>query len=90
MMRVTVLICLLLPTLPAAAQDRKPADIKPLTAQDCAKITRRPQGDFVVSGEITIGDITIADSNISKNGFVMNGADNYEVVQRSCFNGKSL
>ena len=88
-MRVAFMVSALI-IAPAAAQAQapKPPEVKLLTPAECSQITKRPQGDFLVKGSVTIGGMTISDSNVPPHGIVMNGIDNFDVIQRSCFNGR--
>jgi hypothetical protein len=88
-MRVALMVSALIiaPTV-AQAQQGKPPEVKLLTPAECSQITKRPQGDFFVKGPITIGGMTIKDSNVPPHGIVINGIDNFDVIQRSCFSGR--
>jgi hypothetical protein len=88
MLKPYVSLGLALFSFSATAQERKSPDVKLLTPAECAMITKRPQGDFYVTGPIKIGSLTISNQNVPKHGFVMDGIDNYDVIERSCFDGK--
>jgi hypothetical protein len=72
----------------AQAEQPKPPEVRLLTPAECSQITRRPQGEFMVKGSLTIGQLTIEDSNVFPNGLVINGIDFFEVIRRSCFSGR--
>ena len=88
-MRVALMLsALIIATGAAQAQSPRPSEVKLLTAAECSQITKRPRGDFYVKGPIKIGGMTIQESNVPPHGIVMNGIDNFDVIQRSCFNGR--
>jgi hypothetical protein len=89
-MRVALMVSALV-IAPAAAQAQapKPPEEILLTRVECRQITKRPDGDFFVNGPIKIGEMTIQDQNVSPDGVVLNGIDNFDVIQRSCFSGRS-
>jgi hypothetical protein len=88
-MRTTIVVStLVIASAVAQAQTQNPPEVKLLTPTDCSQITKRPQGDFYVKGPIRIGGMLIQNSNVPPHGMVMNGIDNFDVIQRSCFNGK--
>jgi hypothetical protein len=71
------------------AQERKaPPEIKMLSPEECALISKRSENDYYVKGPVTIGGITIEKSNLTRKGVIFNGDDHFEVIQRSCFGGK--
>ena len=73
---------------PAGAQERKsPPEIKMLTPEECALITKRSENDYYVKGPVTIGGITIEKSNLTRKGVIFNGVNHFEIIQRSCFGG---
>jgi hypothetical protein len=71
-----------------AAEPQKAPEIKMLTPTECALITKRSDNEFYVKGPVVIGGITMTESSLSKNGIILNGVDNFDVINRSCFNGK--
>jgi hypothetical protein len=71
-----------------AAEQQKTPEIKMLTPAECALITKRSDNEFYVKGPVVIGGITMTESSLSKNGIILNGVDNFDVINRSCFNGK--
>ena len=76
--------------LPALAQQRPaPADVKMLTPAECALIDKRSENEFYIRGPVIIGGVKIWDQEIKRRGISVNGVDNFDVVQRSCFMGKS-
>jgi hypothetical protein len=74
----------------AAAEQQKPPSVKMLAPAECALITKRSDDEFYVKGPITIGSVTLTDSSISRKGIIVNDVDNFDVINRSCFNGKPM
>jgi hypothetical protein len=73
----------------AVAHERKaPPEIKMLTAEECALIIKRSENDYYVRGPVTIGGITIEKSNLTRKGVIFNGANHFDIIQRSCFGGE--
>jgi hypothetical protein len=72
----------------ASAQERKTPEVKMLTPAECALITKRSDNEFFIKGPVTIGVSTFEESSVSPNGVNYNGIDNFDVINRSCFNGK--
>jgi hypothetical protein len=62
--------------------------VKLLTPAECAQITKRSDTQFYIKGPLTIGGVTIENSTLTPNGIVFNGVDNFDVIKRSCFNGR--
>jgi hypothetical protein len=87
-MRHALAIFVLVIASNAEAQQQNAPEVKLLTPAECEQITKRPEGDFFVKGPVKIGMVTIENSNVPPHGIVMNGIDNFDVIQRSCFNGK--
>lgn len=71
----------------AAEQEKTPA-VKMLTPAECAQITKRSDNEFHVKGTVTIGGVTMTDSSIGRNGIIFNDVDNFDVINRSCFQGR--
>jgi hypothetical protein len=90
-MRVAIMVSALI-IVPAAAQAQapKPPEMILLTRVECRQITKRPKGDFFVNGPIKIGEMTIQDQTVSPNEQIMNGIDNFDIIQRSCFSGRPI
>jgi hypothetical protein len=74
----------------ANAQERKAPEMKMLTPAECALITKRSDNEFYIKGPVTIGGMTFAESSLTRKGIVNKGVDNFDVVNRSCFNGKAM
>ena len=72
----------------ASAQGLRKDDIKPLSPAECALIEKRTDQEYYITGPVTIGRATIKNSSVLKGGIVMNGVDNFDVINRSCFSGK--
>jgi hypothetical protein len=88
MRRILFLTILLSAVTPCIAQQQSPPQIKMLSPSECAVIEKRPIGDYMVNGTINIGNITISNSNVSRDGINYGGIDPFDVITRSCFNGK--
>ena len=71
-----------------AAEEQKAPVVKMLTPAECALITKRSDNEFYVKGPVTIGGITMTDSSVGKNGIIFNDVDNFDVINRSCFQGR--
>jgi hypothetical protein len=75
----------------ANAQEREgPPEIKLLTPAECAMVSKRSENDFYIKGPLTIGNTTYESSIVSRNGVSFGGVDHFEVISRSCFQGKPL
>jgi hypothetical protein len=89
-MRVALMVsALIIAPTAAQAQAPEPPEVILLTRVECRQITKRPDGDFFVNGPIKIGEMTIQDQSVSPDKGVLNGIDNFDVIQRSCFSGRS-
>jgi hypothetical protein len=89
-MRVALMVsALVIASAAAQAQAPRPPEVILLTRVECRQITKRPDGDFFVYGPIKIGELIIQDQSVSPDGIVLNGIDNFNVIQRSCFSGRS-
>jgi hypothetical protein len=71
-----------------AAEEQKAPAVKMLTPAECAQITKRSENEFYVKGTVTIGGVTMTDSSIGRNGIIFNDLDNFDVINRSCFQGR--
>ena len=71
-----------------AAEEQKAPTVKMLTPAECALITKRSDNEFYVKGPVTIGGITMTDCSVGKNGIIFNDVDNFDVINRSCFQGR--
>ena len=73
---------------PVTAQQPQSPPIKMLSLTECALIEKRPAGDYMVNGTITIGNMTITNSKVPPNGISYSGIDPFDVITRSCFTGR--
>jgi hypothetical protein len=88
MRKILALQLLMLVATAAGGQERKGPDVKTLTPAECALITKRSDNEFYVKGPVTIGVATVTESDLRPGGVIINGVDNFAVVQRSCFSAK--
>jgi hypothetical protein len=72
----------------AVAQQSNSPGARMLTPAECSLITKGSQGDFIVKGPVMIGGIKFENQSIPPHGVRINGIDSFDVIQRSCFNGR--
>ncbi|MBW7970272.1 hypothetical protein [Bradyrhizobium sp. BR 10289] len=87
-MKTIVSLLALASFAPVIAQQQVSPPVKMLSPAECALIERRPAGDYMVNGTITIGGLTVTNSNVPRNGINLGGIDPFEIITRSCFVGR--
>ena len=75
---------------PAIAQSKNTSDVKQLSANDCAKITKKYDQTYYVGPELTIGSLTLKDTHVTPSTPAPDGINPFEIITISCFRGKQL
>lgn len=74
----------------AFAQQQKAPEVKILTPAECSNIVKRSDNEYFIQGAVQIGGMRISQSNVQRNGISYGGMDPFDVITRSCFNGKPM
>jgi hypothetical protein len=81
-----ILFAMLLGAGAAFAQTSIP--VKMLTPAECALISKRSETEFFVKGPVKIGGLRMTGVPVTPGAATATGVDTFDVISRSCFNGK--
>jgi hypothetical protein len=88
MKRANIFLLAIGVSLPVMAQPTPIPDTKFLTPAQCSQITKLSENEFYIRGTVTMGALTIGDQRVPRAAIIVNGINPFDVIQRSCFNGK--
>ncbi len=61
---------------------------KLLPPQECANVSKAPDGTYIIHGAIHVGGATIGNDRVPPNGIKLGGLNVFDLITQSCFSGK--